>query len=86
MVKHNNIVPNVHLCKDWSLRVKTWFNQPGRKQTRRRLRAEKAAKTFPRPLRNLRPVVQCPTVRYNSKSRLGRGFTLAELKVCFFYS
>eukprot|EP00012_Vannella_robusta_P011647 CAMPEP_0206196134 /NCGR_PEP_ID=MMETSP0166-20121206/8263_1 /ASSEMBLY_ACC=CAM_ASM_000260 /TAXON_ID=95228 /ORGANISM="Vannella robusta, Strain DIVA3 518/3/11/1/6" /LENGTH=203 /DNA_ID=CAMNT_0053613543 /DNA_START=29 /DNA_END=640 /DNA_ORIENTATION=- len=80
MVKHNNIVPNVHLHKDWKLRVKTWFDQPGRKQTRRRKRAEKAAAIFPRPLQKLKPIVQCPTVRYNAKSRLGRGFTLAELK------
>ena len=28
----------------------------------------------------LRPAVACPTNRYNSKVRLGRGFTLAELK------
>merc|ERR1712137_283069 len=80
MPKHNNIIPNVHLNKDWKNRVKTWFNQPGRKQTRRRKRAERAAAIFPRPLQKLRPVVQCPTVRYNAKSRLGRGFTLAELK------
>jgi len=80
MVKHNNLVPNVHLHKDWKNRVKTWFNQPGRKQTRRRKRSEKAAAIFPRPLQKLRPIVQCPTVRYNAKSRLGRGFTLAELK------
>ena len=80
MVKHNNVVPNVHLHKDWANRVRTWFNQPGRKQTRRRNRATKAAAVFPRPLQKLRPVVQCPTVRYNAKQRLGRGFTLAELK------
>merc|ERR1712233_223292 len=80
MPKHNNIIPNVHLHKDWKNRVKTWFNQPGRKQTRRRQRNEKAAAIFPRPLQKLRPVVHCPTIRYNSKVRLGRGFTLAELK------
>merc|ERR1712137_91760 len=80
MVKHNNIVPNVHLHKDWKLRVRTWFNQPGRKQTRRRKRSERAAAIFPRPLKNLRPLVQCPTVRYNAKTRMGRGFTSAELK------
>merc|ERR1711862_496183 len=79
MVKHNNIVPNVHLRKDWDRRVRTWFNQPGRKQTRRRKRNEKAAAIFPRLLQKLRPVVHCPTVRYNAKERLGRGFTLAEL-------
>merc|ERR1712170_135524 len=80
MPKHNNVIPNVHLHKDWKIRVKTWFNQPGRKQTRRRKRAERAARIFPRPLETLRPVVQCPTIRYNSKSKYGRGFTLAELK------
>ena len=28
----------------------------------------------------LRPVVHCPTVRYHTKIRPGKGFTLAELK------
>jgi large subunit ribosomal protein L13e len=28
----------------------------------------------------LRPVVRCPTVRYNRRLRLGRGFTADELK------
>ena len=79
-MKHNNILTNVHFHKDWKIRVKTWFNQPGRKQTRRRKRAEKAAKIFPRPLRSLKPIVQCQTIRYNAKSKLGRGFTFAELK------
>merc|ERR1719160_2302318 len=36
---------------------------------------------FPRPVAGLlRPVVHPPTQRYNSKLRIGRGFTLAELK------
>jgi len=78
MPKHNNIIPNVHLHKDWKNRVKTWFNQPGRKQTRRRQRNEKAAAIFPRPLQKLRPVVHCPTIRYNSKVRLGRGARLSR--------
>ncbi len=30
----------------------------------------------------LRPVVRGQTIKYNSKRRLGRGFTLEELKVC----
>jgi large subunit ribosomal protein L13e len=29
----------------------------------------------------LRPVVHCPTLRYHTKVRAGRGFTLQELKV-----
>lgn len=35
----------------------------------------------PRPAKGpLRPVVHCPTVKYNTRVRLGRGFTLEELK------
>lgn len=33
-----------------------------------------------RPVELLRPAVRCPTQRYNTKLRAGRGFTLAELK------
>ena len=44
-------------------------------------RAEKAKKIFPRPVSgNLRPIVHGQTVKYQSKRRLGRGFTLEELK------
>lgn len=35
---------------------------------------------FPRPIKSLRPVVSSATRRYAGKVRLGRGFTLAELK------
>merc|ERR1712048_793264 len=35
----------------------------------------------PRPVAgSLRPVVRCPTYKYNTKVRMGRGFTLEELK------
>lgn len=34
----------------------------------------------PRPADALRPVVRCPTIKYNRKVRAGRGFTIAELK------
>lgn len=44
-------------------------------------REKKAKEIFPRPVSgSLRPAVQCPTQRYNFKQRLGRGFTLEELK------
>merc|ERR1712088_11881 len=78
--KGNQMVPNVHLHKDWDPYVKTWFNQPARKVRRRKARAAKAAAVAPRPLKTLRPVVRSPTLKYNIKTRLGRGFTLAELK------
>lgn len=45
-------------------------------------RAEKAKALFPRPAAGLlRPVVRAQTLKYNTKTRLGRGFTLEELKV-----
>eukprot|EP00400_MALV-I_sp_L67-5_P000446 gene446-891_t len=81
MVKHNNILPNGHYKKYWQKLVKTWLNQPARAQRRRLHRQKKAAATFPRPTAGLlRPIVHPPTKRYNHKVRLGRGFTLDELK------
>merc|ERR1711976_571954 len=47
---------------------------------RRKARVAKAAAVAPRPVKSLRPVVRCPTYKYNLKQRAGRGFTLEELK------
>lgn len=81
MVKHNNVVPNAHFHKEWQKRVKTWFDQPARKLKRRNRRAAKAAQIAPRPTKGfLRPLVMCPTARYNTRERYGRGFTPLELK------
>ncbi|GIK07888.1 60S ribosomal protein L13 [Aspergillus viridinutans] len=66
--------------KDWQRRVRVHFDQPGRKHRRREARLAKAAAVAPRPVDKLRPVVRCPTVKYNRRVRVGRGFTLAELK------
>ena len=80
MVCKNNRVPNDHLRKDWYHRVKTYFDDPARAQRRRNARNERAKRIAPRPVEGpLRPIVHCPTVRYNTKVRLGRGFTRAEL-------
>lgn len=78
--KRNNIIPNGHFHKDWQRYIKLWFNQPMRKQRRHKKRVEKARLVAPRPVGLLRSVVSCPTLRYNMKLRLGRGFTLEELK------
>lgn len=79
--KGNNIIPNGHFHKDWQRSVKTWFNQPARKLRRKQNRVQKAKKIAPRPAKGaLKPIVRCPTVRYHSKVRAGRGFTLQELK------
>lgn len=79
-IRGNNVVPNNHFRKYWQKYVKTWHNQAGRAKSRRVLRQKKAALIAPRPLGLLRPSVHPPTQRYNFKLRLGRGFTLAELK------
>ncbi|KAI9065825.1 60S ribosomal protein L13 [Trametes sanguinea] len=78
--RHNNVLHDNHFRKDWQSRVRTWFDQPGRKLRRRNARKEKAAKLGVRPLTLLRPAVRAQTVRYNRKIREGRGFTLVELK------
>ncbi|KAI6153646.1 60S ribosomal protein L13 [Pisolithus tinctorius] len=78
--RHNNVLHANHFHKDWQRRVRTWFDQPGRKLRRRNARKAKAARLGVRPLTLLRPAVRGQTVRYNRKLREGRGFTLAELK------
>jgi len=84
-VKHNNVVPFQHFHKKWARRVKTFLHQPVQKRIRRVRRQEKAAKNAPRPTAgSLRPVVRAPTQKYNSKVRLGRGFTLEELRAAGF--
>merc|ERR1712142_247809 len=80
-MKHNNQLPNQHFHKDWQRYVRTWFNQPGRKKRRRVARQKRALAIAPRPVGGaLKPVVRCPTFKYNTKVRSGRGFTLEELK------
>lgn len=82
MGKGNNMIPNQHFHKYWQRHVRTWFNQPARKHRRRVNRIKKAKEVFPRPAAGpLRPVVRCPSIRYHTKQRAGRGFTLEELKV-----
>ncbi|GAB1732712.1 ribosomal protein L13e [Hortaea werneckii] len=79
-LKHNQQIPHNHFRKDWQRYVRVHFDQPGKKKARRSHRTEKAAKLAPRPVDRLRPVVRCPTIKYNRRVRAGRGFSLAELK------
>ncbi|XP_063045101.1 large ribosomal subunit protein eL13 [Engraulis encrasicolus] len=77
----NGMILTPHFHKDWQKRVRTWFNQPARKQRRRKARLAKARRIAPRPVAGpLRPAVKCPTIRYHTKARAGRGFSLEELK------
>ncbi|XP_053671076.1 60S ribosomal protein L13 [Anopheles nili] len=81
MVKGNHMISNGHFHKYWQRHIRTWFNQPARKFRRRQNRIKKAKSVFPRPAKGpIRPIVHCPSQRYNTKIRAGRGFTLAELK------
>ncbi|KAF3907345.1 hypothetical protein AA313_de0200115 [Arthrobotrys entomopaga] len=79
-LKHNQQLPNNHFRKHWQERVRVHFDQPGRKLRRRQARLSKASAVAPRPVDKLRPVVRCPTIKYNRRVRPGRGFTLEELK------
>ncbi|KAK2839211.1 hypothetical protein FQN49_006366 [Arthroderma sp. PD_2] len=79
-IKHNQTIPKNHFHKDWDRRVRVHFDQPGRKHRRREARLAKAAAVAPRPVDKLRPVVRCPTLKYNSRVKAGRGFSLQELK------
>ncbi|KAL8804620.1 MAG: hypothetical protein Q9182_002428 [Xanthomendoza sp. 2 TL-2023] len=79
-IKHNQQIQHNHFRKDWQRRVRTHFDQPGRKSRRRNARLTKAAAVAPRPVDKLRPIVRCPTIKYNRRVRAGRGFSLAELK------
>ncbi|VWU53131.1 60S ribosomal protein L13-2, putative [Hepatocystis sp. ex Piliocolobus tephrosceles] len=81
MVSHNNVLPNVHLHKWWQRYVRVNFKKNIQKKKRKELRDKKRLRNAGKPIEKLRPYVQCPTQRYNFRSRLGKGFTLAELKV-----
>ncbi|WUR04890.1 ribosomal protein eL13 [Vairimorpha necatrix] len=77
-MKNNHILPNNH--RNAMKRVKEWHNQPSRAQRRAKTRSSKAKVLYPAPLKKLCPIVRCPTIRYNKKQRLGKGFTPEELK------
>jgi len=79
-IKHNNQIQKNHFRKDCQRRVRCHFDQPTKKIARRNARAAKAAALAPRPVDKLRPIVRCPTIKYNRRVRAGRGFTLTELK------
>lgn len=84
MAKGNNVIHSSHLRKHWNKwhyqGVKCYFNKMAHKKLRAQRREAKGAAVAPRPLGKLRPVVLGMTRRYSSKVRIGRGFTLAELK------
>merc|ERR1711907_458938 len=84
MAKGNNMITSAHLRKHWNkwhyTGVRCFFNKMAHKKLRLQKRAAKAAAVAPRPLGKLRPLVLGQTRKYSSKVRIGRGFSLAELK------
>jgi large subunit ribosomal protein L13e len=74
-MKHNNVLPNVHLRKDWKSYTRVKFNQAKQKTKRYLLRKQGLTSK-----QLLRPLIICPTNKYNIKSRIGKGFSLLELK------
>nr|PVC54218.1 60S ribosomal protein L13 [Theileria orientalis] len=80
MVKHNNMLSDVHKVKCSHRFVKPVLNQAGKKKSRRLARQKKASASGVTPTGYLRPLVHMPSRRYNYKLRFGRGFTLQELK------
>lgn len=78
---HKNLpILKNHFRKHWQERVRVHLDQAGKKASRRSARAAKLAKVAPKPVDLLRPIVRCPTIKYNRKVRAGKGFTPAELK------
>lgn len=71
------MLSNVHLNKDWQENVKTFFNQPGKKLRRRKIRVAKAKRSMQNPTHKLRPAVRGQTRRYSNKLKLGSGFILS---------
>ncbi|TID28758.1 hypothetical protein CANINC_002277 [Pichia inconspicua] len=81
MAIHKNLpILKNHFRKHWQERVRVHLDQAGKKVSRRNARAAKSAKVAPKPVDLLRPIVRCPTIKYNRKVRAGKGFTVAELK------
>lgn len=80
MVRNNQIISKNHFHKDWKRWIQQNFNQVFKKNHRHQLRERRSRQLAPTPIHHLQPIVRCPTSRYNTKQRLGRGFSLAEIR------
>lgn len=76
-MKGNHILPNNHFRKT-SLKIKVHHDPETKLRIMEEKKLQKAKSMFPIPLRKLRPIVRCPSIKYNRNERLGRGFTPAE--------
>jgi large subunit ribosomal protein L13e len=73
----NNVLHRNHFRKDWQRRIKTWFDQPGQKKSRRNTRQQKAAKLG---ARCVHIVSRCPSVSQASRSTFGLTLELPFLQ------
>ena len=82
MVKHNNKITNGHFRKHWECFVKTWFDQPAKRRRRRNERSGKKKLNANNLayVSKFRPIVHCPTHMYNMKVKIGKGFSVSEMK------
>jgi large subunit ribosomal protein L13e len=78
-MKGNHAIP-VNIFRKTAVIYKEWHNEESRKERLARNRIKRAREVFPKPIKALRPIIRCSSVRYNRKERLGRGFTPSECK------
>merc|ERR1711872_4114 len=78
-MKHNVALPNNHFNKS-NKKYKMSFNAAAQKLRRATLRKKKAMNVFPRPARQLQPIANCQSQRYNHKIKLAKGFSLLEIE------
>ncbi|CAC26984.1 60S ribosomal protein L13 [Guillardia theta] len=71
-----------HFRKKWKNLVITNFNQPILKIKRRKIRKNKKKNFLKKAIfyKKLKPLVKCPTRMHNTKIKLGRGFSIQEIK------
>ncbi|KAG5859291.1 ribosomal protein L13 [Encephalitozoon hellem] len=76
-MKGNHVLPNNHFRKT-SLKIKVHHDPETKLRVMQEKKIRKAKSMFPIPLKKLRPVIRCPSIKYNRNERLGRGFTAVE--------
>jgi len=83
MVKHNNSIPKGHFKKNWQKFIKTSFNQPSKREKRRKIRTVKKKMIEQKKLSAnvFLPIVHCPTLMHNTRVKFGRGFSKKEIEM-----
>merc|ERR1719300_2213250 len=79
-MRHNSGIPKKTVKTNWQRYIRTEFHKPFAKKRKQSTKALKAASKSKRPLHLLRPVVRCLSQKYDSRLRLGQGFTKLEVE------